>query len=84
MQMSEDGRQPITAVDFVPKGRSFNLIVGDALGRFSMHNRNGTGTASARIETGGPITAFYGWGTVCALSPPPPASVPRQDGFGCS
>ena len=32
---------PITAVDFIAKGRSYNIIAGDAIGRFSVHNRNG-------------------------------------------
>ena len=34
-------RLPITAVDFIAKGRSYNIIAGDSTGRFSVHNRNG-------------------------------------------
>jgi hypothetical protein len=64
---SDHGPRPITAVEFIQKGRSFNVLAADDVGRISLHLRNGSISATAQVKGGAAVRCALPFNTFCAL-----------------
>jgi hypothetical protein len=67
VDMTQEGQKPITLIDFVPKGRNFNLLVADGIGRMSMHLKNGTLSSSVMLPGSGAPRCSSIFKTVAAI-----------------
>jgi len=64
---ADNGTRPITALEFIQKGRSYNILVADDIGRISLHLRNGSISATAQTKGGVAVRCAVAFNNLCAL-----------------
>ena len=67
LDFTQQGKLPISMVEFAVKGRSYNIVAVDSAGRLSTHMRNGTLTGSVMLPGKGAPKCLYMWKSVAAF-----------------